>query len=659
MSSGAQSSGLGADLAAGELGGSPSATGSFRGRTAWARNLGSPVRAFLSAETGGAVVLLCAVVAALVWANSPWSSSYESVWTTTLSIRLGGSGIAQDLRHWINEGLMTFFFLVIGLEAKRELDMGQLRERRRLTVPLVAALGGMALPTLIYLAFNAGGSGARGWGAAMSTDTAFALGLLALVAPGGTRLRVRLLTVAVFDDLVALGVIAAVYTDRVSIVPLVVALGLLALLFALRYLADAWAGRTAAILGAALWVALYESGIDPVIAGLAIGLTTSAYNPTRTELEQASVLARSFREQPTPALARSAQRSVASAISPNERLQYRLHPWTSFVIVPLFALANAGIHLDGSLLGDAVSSPITLGIFFGYVVGKPLGIVGAAWIASRLWPDRIRLALSVPVIVGAGTVAGVGFTVSLLIASLAFHGRELEEAKLGVLAAGIVAAFAAWAVFGVIRRLPDSVRARQLRRTTDDILDLSDDVDPSRDHIRGPDDALVTLLEYGDYECPYCGQAEMVIRELLEAFGDDLRYVWRHLPLNDVHPQAQMAAEAAEAAAAQGAFWPMHDCLLTHQDALFERDLQRYADEIGLDADRFRDELARREYAERVDDDVETADSSGVAGTPTFFINGRRHQGAYDIASLRNAVSVARRRAVLLRDAGRGRSIAV
>jgi Na+/H+ antiporter NhaA len=617
------------------------------------------VRDFLSAEIGGAVVLLCAVVAALVWANSPWSSSYESVWTTTLSIRLGGSGIAQDLRHWINDGLMTFFFLVVGLEAKRELDMGQLRERRRLTVPLVAALGGMALPTLIYLAFNAGGSGARGWGAAMSTDTAFALGLLALVAPGGTRLRVRLLTVAVFDDLVALGVIAAVYTDRVSIVPLVVALGLLALLFALRYLADAWAGRTAAILGAALWVALYESGIDPVIAGLAIGLTTSAYNPTRTELEQASVLARSFREQPTPALARSAQRSVASAISPNERLQFRLHPWTSFVIVPLFALANAGIHLDGSLLGDAVSSPITLGIFFGYVVGKPLGIVGAAWIASRLWPDRIRLALSVPVIVGAGTVAGVGFTVSLLIASLAFHGRELEEAKLGVLAAGIVAAFAAWAVFGVIRRLPDSVRARQLRRTTDDILDLSDDVDPSRDHIRGPDDALVTLVEYGDYECPHCGQAEMVIRELLEAFGDDLRYVWRHLPLNDVHPQAQMAAEAAEAAAAQGAFWPMHDYLLTHQDALVERDLQRYADEIGLDTDRFREELARREYAERVDDDVETADSSGVAGTPTFFINGRRHQGAYDIASLRNAVSAARRRAVLLQDAGRGRSIAV
>jgi Na+/H+ antiporter NhaA len=542
---------------------------------------------------------------------------------------------------------MTFFFLVVGLEAKRELDLGQLRERRRLTVPLVAALGGMALPILIYLAFNGGGSGARGWGAAMSTDTAFALGLLALVAPGGTRLRVRLLTAAVFDDLVALGVIAVAYTDHLSIGPLVVALGLLVLLFALRYLADAWAGRTAAILGAALWVALYESGIDPVITGLAIGLTTSAYNPMRTELEQATVLARAFREQPTSALARSTQRGVASAISPNERLQYRLHPWTSFVIVPLFALANAGIHLDGSLLGDAVTSPITLGIFFGYVVGKPLGIVGAAWIASRLWPDRIRLALSVPVIVGAGTVAGVGFTVSLLISSLAFHGRELEEAKLGVLAAGIVVSFAAWAVFGLIRRLPNSVRARQLRRTTDDIVDLSDDVDPSHDHIRGPDDALVTLLEYGDYECPYCGQAEMVIRELLDAFGDDLRYVWRHLPLNDVHPNAELAAEASEAAAAQGAFWEMHRLLLDHQSELQAKDLFKYAELLGLDTDRVREDLRTRKWSGRVAADVESADVSGVAGTPSFFVNGQRHLGSYDIETLSSAVRAAKARAAL------------
>src|SRR5919197_847750 len=221
------------------------------GHTAWARNLAAPVRDFLSKETGGAAVLLCAALAALVWANSPWSSSYESAWTTTLSIRLGDAGIAQDLRHWVNEGLMTFFFLVLGLEAKRELDLGQLRERSRVAIPLVAAVGGMALPVLIYLLFNAGGSGANGWGAAMSTDTAFALGVLGLVAPGGTRLRVRLLTLAIFDDLVALVVIATVYTDSVSVVPLAIAVGFFGFLLALRYAPHASRAQAAAVLGAA------------------------------------------------------------------------------------------------------------------------------------------------------------------------------------------------------------------------------------------------------------------------------------------------------------------------------------------------------------------------------------------------------------------------
>jgi Na+/H+ antiporter NhaA len=615
------------------------------GRTAWARNLAAPVRDFLSTETGGAAVLLVAAVAALLWANSPWPDSYESFWTTKLSIQFGDAGISEDLRVWVNQGLMTFFFLVLGLEAKRELDLGQLRERRRITIPLVAAVGGMALPVLIYLAFNAGGDGAHGWGAAMSTDTAFALGVLALVAPGGTRLRVRLLTAAVIDDLIALLVIATVYADHVSFVPLAIAAGLFCMLLALRYVPIAWRGPAAVILGVAVWVALHESGIDPIITGLLVGLVTSAYPPARTDLERVTEATRSFREQPTPELARSAQLSVASAISANERLQYRLHPWTSFVIVPLFALANAGIHVDGQLLGDAVTSPITLGILFGYVVGKPLGILGAVWLASRV--SGLRRALSWPEIIGAGAVAGIGFTVSLLISSLAFDGQQLEEAKLGVLGAAVLSSLLAWVVFRAIARLPMPVRARQLVGTAEELVDLSDDVEPERDHIRGSEQAPVTLVEYGDYECPYCGQAEVVIRELLDSFGDDLRYVWRHLPLNDVHPHTQMAAEATEAAAAQGAFWEMHDKLLAHQDQLTASDLRRYAEEIGLDVERFWEELRRREHAARVDEDVASADTSGVAGTPTFFINGRRHQGAYDIDTLTEAVRKARHRARL------------
>ena len=616
----------------------------FSERTAWARNLAAPVRDYLNTESAGAAALLCAAVAALVWANSPWSDSYESFWSTTLSIRVGGEGISMELRHWVSEGLMTFFFLVVGLEARREFDLGALRERRRIALPLLGAVGGMGLAVLIYLAFNAGGSGGHGWGVAMSTDTAFALGVLSLVAPGATRLRVRLLTVIVFDDILALLVIATVYTDEIEFVALAMAVGLFGLLLALRYAPAAWRAPAAALLGVALWVALYESGIDPLLAGLAVGLAVSAYPPERTELERATELMRTFREQPTPELARSAQLGVTSAISANERLQYRLHPWTSFVIVPLFALANIGIHVDGQLLEDAVTSPITLGIVFGYVVGKPVGIVGALWLASRSWVTGLRPALSWPAILGGGAVAAIPFTVSLLIAGIAFEGRQLEEAKLGVLAAAIVAALLSWAVFGVIARLPDEVRARQLRGTAEDMLDLSEDVDPERDHVRGPGSAPVTLVEYGDYECPYCGQAELVIRELLDEFGDELRYVWRHLPLNDVHPNTQMAAEASEAAAAQGAFWPMHDTLLAAQDELTLRDLRRHAADLGLDVERFWDELRRREYAERVAEDVASADSSGVAGTPSFFINGRRHRGAYDLATLSAAVRAARER---------------
>ncbi|MEA2403656.1 MAG: hypothetical protein QOE08_303, partial [Thermoleophilaceae bacterium] len=253
--------------------------GAGGGRTAWARNLAAPVRDFLSNETGGAMVLLAATVAALAWANSPWSDSYESFWTTKLSINLGGDSISLDLRHWVNQGLMTFFFLVVGLEAKRELDVGELRDRRRLGIPVAAAAGGLTVPVLIFLAFNGGGAGAHGWGAAMSTDTAFALGLLALVAPRATRLRLRLLTVAVVDDLVALLVIATVYTDHVSIVPLAVALGLFVVLIALRFAPETWRRQAGAILGVAVWVALFKSGIDPIIGGLAVGLAVTAFPP--------------------------------------------------------------------------------------------------------------------------------------------------------------------------------------------------------------------------------------------------------------------------------------------------------------------------------------------------------------------------------------------
>jgi Na+/H+ antiporter NhaA len=623
-----------------------SASAATVGRTAWARNLGAPVRAFLHAEAGGALLLIGGAVAALVWANSPWPDSYQTFWATKLSIHLGSHTLGTDLRQWVNQGLMALFFLVVGLEAKRELDLGELRQRARIAIPVIAALGGVAGAVGTYLLVNAGHAGAGGWGAAMSTDTALALGVLTLVGPtGATRLRVFLLTLVVVDDVVALVVIAVAYTHHISFTALAIAIGLFAVLIALRY-AGPWRGPAAAVVGVSIWIAMFESGIDPVIAGLAIGLATSAYPPAREDLERATALTRSFREQPTPELAASAQRSLASVISPNERLQYRLHPWTSFVIVPLFALANAGLKIDGSLLHQAVHSRVTIGIVAAYVIGKPVGIMLASWLGTRRFLGGSKLAVTFPGLAGTGSAAGVPFTVSLLIASLAFTGAALDQAKLAVLAAAVISTLLAATVFRLVRLLPQAMRARQLGRTAEQIIDLADDVDPAYDHIRGDHDGRVTLVEYANFECQYCGRAESMIRELIAEWDDDLRYVFRHLPLADVHPNAQLAAEATEAANAQGRFWEMHDLLFSHQDELDPASLARWAAEIGLDVERFDDDLRRRRHAPRVNADISSADASGVSGTPSFFINGRRHHGPYDEQTLSRAVRGARLRSL-------------
>jgi Na+/H+ antiporter NhaA len=617
----------------------------FQGRTAWARSLQAPLRDFLATETGSASVLLVAAVAALAWANLD-ISSYETVWQTDLSIQVGGSGISQDLRDWINSGLMTFFFFVVGLEVRREFDLGELRERRRLALPVLAALGGMAVPVAIYLAFNGGSGPAQGWGVAMSTDTAFALGMLALVGPRfPDRLRAFMLTIIVVDDVIALLVIAIVYSSNVAVEPLLIAVGVFGLILFARA-AGIRQGLVYFMLAAVAWVALFESGVDPVVLGLAVGLIAWAYPAGRSELERATDLFRSFREQPTPELARTVRVGLQEAVSPNARLLHLYHPWTSYVVVPLFALANVGIAIDWDFLARAYASPVTLGILFGYVLGKPIGVVGVSSLVTRLSGGRLRPPVGWAATAGGGAIAGIGFTVSLLIATLAFEGADLREAKLGVLSAALCASALAWLVFRVTALLPRRARIQALMGGSETLPDLAVPVDPERDHIRGPVEAPVTVVEYGDFECPYCGRAESVLRELLADFGD-VRYVWRHLPLSDVHPHAEFAAEASEAATAQGAFWEMHDLLLDHQGELTPSDLLAYAEQLGLDLDRFRDDLQRHAHAPRVEEDVDSADISGVTGTPTFFVNEKRHDGAYDIDTLSAAVRAAGARSVI------------
>jgi Na+/H+ antiporter NhaA len=321
----------------------------------------SAIPAAMRGETGGALLLVAATILALAWSNSPWQASYASFWHAPVALAVGPWMLGADLRTWINEGLMTLFFLVVGLEAKRERDLGELREGRRLTARVLAGLAGMSVSAVVCLALTAGGAGASGWGVAISSDTALALGALAIA--GGRRahrLRVFMLTLLVVDDVVALLIISFIYPSRIHVAAVIVALALLALLLSMRAIAGRQfrvRGDSTAVLtplsvltGVALWLALFESGIGPVISGLLIGLLTNAYEPKS--------------EGP-------------AAISPNDRIQHRLHSWTSKVVVPIFALANAGLHLDGHVLASAATSAVTWGIV-------QVGILATALVASAL-----------------------------------------------------------------------------------------------------------------------------------------------------------------------------------------------------------------------------------------------------------------------------------
>lgn len=591
--------------------------------------LATPLRSFLATETGSVGLLIAASVAALALANSPLSDSYADLWHTELSIRLGDLSLQMDLAHWVGDGLMAIFFFVIGLEVRRELSMGELTDRRRVTIPAIAAVGGMVVPAALYLLIAPSGDAADGWGVVIATDTAFMLGALAIVGPAiSTQLRVFLLTLAIADDVVAVTIIGVVYSGDLDVVALVVAGGALA---AMAVLSWAGVGRGWAYLavGIVLWIATVESGLHPTIAGMLAGLLISAHPPRREDVEHAARLVRAFRQSPMPSLGRSAKIGVTRAVSLNERLQEALHPLTSYFVVPLFALAYAGVDLRGGVLGDALGSAVTWGIVAGLVIGKVVGISVASLGAVRFGWGKLPRGVGEGQVVGGAALSGIGFTVSLLIIGLAFGSDELrDQATVGVLMAAIISTVVGWIAFQLAARLRNEHNATLP-------LWLDQPVDPERDHIRGPVDAPLTLVEYSDFECPFCARATGMGRELRERLGDDLRYVFRHLPLDRVHPHAELAAEATEAAAAQGRFWEMHDVLFEHQGELELEDIVGYAVEIGVeDVARFEREIEEGVYADHVRENIASAEASGVRGTPTFFVGGRRHVGAWDADTL-------------------------
>ncbi len=407
----------------------------------------SPLRDFLRTEAAGGALLVVAAVAALVWANSPWSHSYESLWGTKAAIRFGGHTLSLDLRHWVNDALMAVFFLVVGLEIKRETTSGHLARPKAAALPLVAALGGMVVPALVYLAI-AGGTAAHGWGVPMATDIALAVGVMALA---GSRvpssLRVFLLGLAVVDDIGAIIVIAIFYSHGVSPGWLAVAAGALAATVLLRVFGVYWLPAYCAV-GALLWFALHEAGVHPTLAGVAMGLLTPATPrraPDLVDVEELTDLTSVEHARLTSDLARA-------SVSTVEWLEHMLHPWTSYFIVPVFALANTGIAIDAHSLRAAWGSPITWGVGAGLLLGKPLGVLLAARVAMGAGVAERPPGTTGRQLLGAGSAAGIGFTVALFIAELAFRTGDVVDtehvanAKMAILVASVISGVIAFAV---------------------------------------------------------------------------------------------------------------------------------------------------------------------------------------------------------------------
>lgn len=410
--------------------------------------LSRAARSFLATESGSAVLLLVAAVAALLWANLV--GGYEDFWHTPVSFTVGGADLTLDLRHWVNDGLMVLFFFSVGLEISREMVLGELRGIRALAAPTIAAIGGLVVPAGIYLLLNADGPGAGAWGIAISTDTAVVIGVLALVGPRcPDQLRVFLLALAIVDDIGAVAAIAVFYTDDVDVVALLLAGALFLALLALRF-ARIWRTPLYVVIGVLMWWATLRSGVHPSVVGVAMGLLVNAYAPRPEDIQRVQTAGRSFLVDPTAQRAMAAQAAVTEAVSPNERLQMRVQPWTGYVIVPLFVLANAGVLLSGETIAAALTSTITLGIIAGLTVGKLIGVTAGTWVALRTGIGRVPDTLRWGQLIGGAGLAGIGFTVALFVTDLALDDEELvNQAKIGILAGSILAGLIGWTIFRV------------------------------------------------------------------------------------------------------------------------------------------------------------------------------------------------------------------
>jgi Na+/H+ antiporter NhaA len=573
----------------------------------------------------GALLLLAATVVAILWANTA-AASYEGFWETHLTIGVADLRLDFTLHALLNDALMAIFFFTVGLEVRREFAIGELTSWSRAMAPVIAAAAGLAVPALLFVLVASGSGHANAWGVVISTDTAFLVGALALVGPRVPgRLRIFLLALAVVDDIGALSIIAPVYTEGFSPMPLLLAAAGLAGIYFTRYLRGG-RGPVYATLAIVVWLAFLASGVHPTLAGVAIALLVPVYRPDRRDVEHALDLARTFRQSPNTQYARAAANSLRESISINERLQSAYAPYVAYVILPLFALANAGVMVRPDIRAGALRSPLTWGIVVGLVAGKLLGVLGSTALMRLLRLGEFGPGLTIDRIAGGAALCGIGFTISLFIVDLAIDDPLAQnEARVGVLAASVLAFLLATVVF----RVSDAVRP-----DLDPGQGLVRPIDPMRDHLFGPADAPYTIVEYGDFQCGFCLKASGSIQEVHKELGDRLCYVWRHAPLTKYHPNALAGAEASEAASLQGKFFEFERGLFADQENQRPSDIVRLAEGLGLDVERFERDLTSPEVAARVRDDLLDAEAMGIVAVPTLFINGRRHTGPYDAQSL-------------------------
>lgn len=594
-------------------------------------------RDFQTNETYAAIALAAATLVALIWANI--GHSYHDFWDTQTSLAAGPFSIELTLHEWVDEGLMAVFFFMVGLDVRHDLTLGELRMPGHALLPAAASVGGLVVPAGVYLLVAGGSNGAHAWGSVISTDTAFALGMLALIGPKrAPRLRLFLLAFAVIDDVGALLVIAVFYSSSIDLVALgLAALGLVAVwLLAQR---GVWRVPPYLALGVAIWYALYRSGVHATLAGVLIALLMPVYSVRSRDVDGAVEVASLYRQAPAPATAAALREALSYSMPLNQRLSFLLPPYVNYVVVPLFALANAGVALSGQTIGAALSSRITWAVITGLVLGKLVGVSLGAGIVLHLVPSSRLPGLDMFRIMGLGALSGMGFTISLLVVGLALNDEaSRDQARIGVLCASLLALVLAAVIFRLGDRyfpLPKAkgeTMCRPLDRETDLIV--------------GSPDAPNVLVNYADmaYEERWRLMEALQAIEPLVASGE-LLMAMRHKVTGPDSLLAALALEAAwneqkTSASGQELAFPLHDAIANLRGRVTEKSITRAAHDTGLDAHAMWERIGSAVDEPKVlRDSLEVDGLTEEPGEPVIYLNGKRLHGLFNRWTLSEAIA--------------------